>query len=149
LACTVTALGQYGIKSWVAKHYGIADESQGYFRHYFTLMQVGLLPLYSLLSWFFFRKTQYNHAEMLVVVLYSLSILLCGVLLLNCLRFVWPDLETQFIELPIVFIYNTLTYFNLFSGTSRWVLTGKSWLINTACFFISMGAAELAVRFIH
>jgi hypothetical protein len=149
LACTLTALGQYGIKSLVARWYGVSDDSGDYFRHYFALMQVGLLPLYALITWLFFRRDRYNYAEIAVVVLYSLSLLLNVILLLNALRLIWPHFETRYVELPLVVVYNTWTYLRLFPQASRWGLGAKSLLINSLCFLVSQVAAELVVRVLH
>lgn len=149
LACTVLALGQYGIKNFVATHYGIQDESEDYFRHYFALMQVLMLPVYSFITWLFFRNAKYNYAEITVLVLYNLSLVLYGVLIINALRLVWPHLESSYIELPALLAYTIWTYFHFFPATSRWVLVAKALLINTTCFFLSHVAGDLAVRILH
>jgi hypothetical protein len=145
IAVTVTALGQFLIKSLVFKLYGMSDDSQDYFRHYFALMQMALLPIYAFITWLFFRKSPYNYAEIAVVVLYSISLIMFVVLILNALRIAFPDFNTKYAELPFIVAYNTLTYARLFPKTSRWVLIGKSLLINTVCFALSHYAAELTV----
>ncbi|HEX8657504.1 MAG TPA: DUF3667 domain-containing protein [Hymenobacter sp.] len=149
LACTILALGQYAIKSFIARRYGIQDESEGYFRHYFALTQVLLLPVYSFITWLFFRTSKYNYAEVMVVVLYNLSLVLYGILFINALRLLWPQLAAEYIELPLLLLYNIWTYFRLFPEASRWVLIAKALLINTACYLISHVAADLAVRVLH
>ncbi|UYZ61490.1 DUF3667 domain-containing protein [Hymenobacter weizhouensis] len=149
VAITVTALGQYFIKALVFKLYGMSDDSQDYFRHYFSLMQMALLPLYAFITWLFFRKSEYNYAEIAVLVLYSLSLVIFVVLLLNISRLLFPNFETEYIELPFIVAYNTITYFRLFPADSRWLIVSKSLLINTACFALSHVAAELVVHLLE
>ena len=149
LACTITALGQYAIKALVLKWYGVPDEQQDFFHHYFALLQVALLPLYTLFTWIFFRRERYNYAEIMVVVLYSLSLLVYGTLLLNMLRLVWPHFDSRFVELPLVVVYNTLTYWRLFPEAPRGMLLVKTLLINCACFALAQLASWTAVHWLH
>ncbi|WP_165699303.1 DUF3667 domain-containing protein [Hymenobacter jejuensis] len=144
LAATITALGQYAIKMLLIKMYGMSGESEDYFRHYFALMQVGLLPLYAFITWLFFRKSGYNYAEIAVVVCYSLSLVVLVVVLINAARLIWPYFDSRYVELPMVVLYNTWTYFRLFPTASRWQLALKSMFINTGCFFLSQLAGYIA-----
>lgn len=141
VACTVTALGQFAINSVVARWYGIENSSTDYFRHYFSLLQVVLLPVYALITWLFFRRQRYNYAEIAVVTAYSLSLFLYITLALNLLRLIWPHLDTKYIELPFIVVYNTFTYINLFPTNSSWQLIGKSLVINSVSFAMSNAIA--------
>jgi len=149
VACTVTALGQFALKSLLTRWYGVDDDSTDFFRHYFSLLQVGLLPLYTLVAWAFFRRQRYNYAEWAVITAYSLSLLLYGALALNLLRLLWPSFDTKYVELPLIVVYNTLTYWRLFPAEARGELMSKSLLINTACFALSNSLAELVVAYGH
>lgn len=149
VAATLYALGMYAIKVGVHRLHGVLDEEEGFFRHYFVLLQAAMLPAYALVTWLFFRRSQYNYAEIGVVVLYSLALVLLLILPINALKFAFPHFETGYLELPLLWGYNTLTYFRLFPGTSRWVLLAKSLLINSACFALSRLAADAVVAVLH
>ena len=149
VACTVTALGQFALNSLVARWYGIEDSATGYFRHYFSLVQVGLLPLYALITWLLFRRQRFNYAETAVVTAYSLSLLLYATLALNLLRLIWPQLDTKYLELPLIVAYNVVTNRHLFPSTSRWVLVGKSLVICSACFALATLVAKLGAHWVH
>jgi hypothetical protein len=145
LACTITALGQFAVRTLVLRWYGISDEGdEHFFRHYFSLLQAALLPLYTLITWAFFRRGRYNYAEVMVVVLYTLSLLLYMTLALNVLRLLWPHFDSRYVELPLVVLYNTLTYLRLYPEESRAAVITKSLLINCACFALAQ-VAQYAV----
>jgi hypothetical protein len=120
LCATACGLAEYWINFLVEKYYSGGDPGEIYFfQHYLVITQVCLVPLYALVTWLCFIRFKYNYAEMLVLTLYICSFFFLLITPINCLKFIWPHLNTRYIELPILTVYTIITFLNLFSQASR------------------------------
>ncbi|RZK59561.1 MAG: DUF3667 domain-containing protein [Pedobacter sp.] len=138
LCATIATLIYYWVNLILLKHFnaGNADEAS-FFHQYFVILQVLMLPIYTLFTYVFFIGNKYNFAETFVLLLYSLSILIIVSALLQLLLFIWPDLETRFIELPIVVLYNLFTNFKFYGNEKKWVIVIKTILLSAICFLVA------------
>jgi hypothetical protein len=65
----------------------------------------------------FSRKAGYNYAEVLIQFLYTFSCLLTIVAMVQLLKFIWPHLQTRYVELPLVLIYTVITSVHFLRGS--------------------------------
>ncbi|MFN2439996.1 MAG: DUF3667 domain-containing protein [Chitinophagaceae bacterium] len=127
ICITIAALIRYWVYSAVLKYYDSGNPSEAiFFNEYMVIMQVVLLPLNIFITYLFFYKSKYNYAEIGVLLLYTISFFCLIVSCIAPLKFIWRDLDTAYIELPIVFIYNTITFINFFKEMPRWKVILKS-----------------------
>jgi Protein of unknown function (DUF3667) len=145
LCASAAALGLYWINNLIVKYEGATNVREVvFFQHYLVLMQVCLVPFYALISFFFFMRFEYNYAEWFIIDLYTISFFFLLILPINCLKFIWPHLNTKFIELPVLTIYNLLTFLNLFPNSSRLKIV----LLSICSIIISYALAELVQQFL-
>jgi len=69
--------------------------------------------------------------------LYTFSFLLLMVATIQLLKFIWPHLQTRYIELPAIIIYSAITNATFFNRHRKWVLVLKSILATTLCFILA------------
>lgn len=138
LCATISTLIYYWVNLILLKHFnaGNADEAS-FFHQYYVILQIIMLPLYTLFTYLFFFKSRYNFAETFVLLLYSLSIVLLMSSSLQLLKFILPELETRFIELPLIVTYNLLTNFKFYAQDPRWLIILKTILLSALCFLIA------------
>jgi hypothetical protein len=147
LCATVAALSRYWIFEALLKYYHSGNVSEAnYFHEYMVLLHVALVPLYTLLTYLLFRKSGYNYAEIGVLILYLISFVFIVSILISLLKFIWPDLDTAYIELPLFCIYNAVTFVNLFHNTPRWSVIAKSTIAIIAIFLLIQVAEDYIVQ---
>jgi len=140
ICATACGLGEYWINKLLLQFAHTNNFNEVYFfQHYLVFEQVIMVPFYALIGWLFFIRFGYNYAEMLIVTLYTVSFFFLLIVLINCLKFIWPHLNTKFIEFPILVCYNILTYINLFNKSPRW----KIILLSVASIFVSFMTVEI------
>jgi len=83
-----------------------------FFREYWTFTHLALMPLYILITYLVFKTSGYNYAEIGVMVIYLFSILFVVSALITFLRFIWPEVDSVWFELPIMFALVILTCLN-------------------------------------
>jgi len=138
ICTTAAALIFYWINTALIKYYQVGDESAAaFFQHYMVMLQIILLPVYAGITWLIFNNSKYNYAEMLILLLYMLSVLLLFSAILQLLRFIWPHLETRFIELPVILVYGIITNIFFFNAGNKWMVVIKSVLAIVACFTLA------------
>ncbi len=138
LCATISTLIYYWINLTLLKYFNAGDAKEASFFHqYYVIMQVIMLPVYTLFTYLFFIKNRYNYAETFVLLLYSLSLLLVSSATLQLLLFIWPDLETRFIELPIVIVYNVATNLKFYDSEVKWVIFLQTILLSAVCFLVA------------
>lgn len=121
LCATLCGLAEYWINVTISKYYSAGDQSEIYFfQHYLVFEQVFLAPVYALVLWILFNRFKYNYAEWLVITFYLSSFFFLLIILVNVLKFLWPHLDTKYIEFPVVTAYNILTTINLLKQYPRW-----------------------------
>jgi hypothetical protein len=59
-------------------------------------------------------------------------------------------LETGYIEMTFVLVYNFFTYLNFFNQSAKWVVVLKVIITSAFCFALSRGAMALFMKlFLH
>jgi hypothetical protein len=136
IAATFTALLFYWVNTALVKLYGTGDAAEISFYHqYMVLLQVAMQPFYLLFTWLFFAKSKYNLAEMGVRQLYIFSGVFLVISMLHLLKFIWPDSEMRYIELPVVVAYNIFSNLRFFNGQlSRADIIIRTILLTAVCF---------------
>lgn len=115
LCATLCGLAEYGINFFVSRHFNTGDLKElYYFQHYLVIEQVLLAPVYALCSWLLFMRYKYNYAEWLVITFYITSFFFLLIIPVNSLKFIFPHLNTKWMEFPIITSYNVFTNLNLF-----------------------------------
>jgi hypothetical protein len=98
ICATVAALIRYWINLALVNYYEAGNMIEGdFFHEYWVLLQIVLMPLYTLISWLFFIRSGYNYAEIGVLNLYSMSALFAIVSIISLFRFIWPELDTMWV----------------------------------------------------
>ncbi len=73
-----------------------------------------MFPLYCLITYLCFKKAGYNYGEIAVFQLYTFSFLFLLIALIQLFKFLNPDLQTRYIELPLIIVYTLITNLNFF-----------------------------------
>lgn len=145
ICATITALTRYWILSAIIKYYGADIISEATFFHeYMVLTYAALMPLYALITYLLFINTKNNYMEILVMMLYTLSLIFLSAAIISLPKLIYPRLETRFIEFPLFTIYIMITLINFFKTVPRWKVAIKSVVIMTAAFYLN----DLAENFI-
>jgi hypothetical protein len=109
VCATIAAVCRYWVFSVLIKYYHVGSMAEANFSHaYMVIFQIALLPLYALITYLLFYKERYNYAEIGVLTLYTISIIFLVATLTVLLKFIWPFMDTAYIEYPIFILYNTI-----------------------------------------
>jgi len=137
ICLTIAALSRYWVYSALLKYYDSGNPSEAVFFHeYMVIMQIVLLPLNVFITYLFFYRSKYNFAELGVFLLYTMSFFFLVASCISLLKFIWLDLDTAYVELPIIVIYNAITFINFFNTMPRWKVILKSILTMLIVFLI-------------
>jgi hypothetical protein len=138
LCATISALISYWTNLVLFKHFNVGEvENVQFFHQYMVILTVVMLPVYTLITYCFFIKSKFNYAEIFVLLLYSLSFLLLFSAILQPLKFIFLELNTEYIELPIILIYNWLTNKKFFIHEKKSLILIKTILASAVCFFLA------------
>jgi hypothetical protein len=107
-----------------------------------------MMPLYAFITYLFFYKSGYNYAEIGVLILYTTSMFFLAATIIALLKFLWPNLDTAYVELPILMIYNVITFINFFDKLPRWSVVLRSIIIIIILFFLIQIAEDFAMKII-
>lgn len=136
ICATVTALIKYWSFQALIKYYNVGDSSEANFFHeYMVIFFIVLLPLHAYLIYLFFYRSGYNFAEIAVFFLYSVAFFFLVASGISLLRFIWPSMDTAYIEFPFLLVYNTITFMNFFRRDRHWIVAIKSIVIIALIFF--------------
>ncbi|MBA3647791.1 MAG: DUF3667 domain-containing protein [Chitinophagales bacterium] len=148
LCATACGLCMYWINFWVVNYEGADNvEEVFFFQHYLVIVQIFLTPVYALVSYLFFIRYKYNYAEWLIIVLYTTSFFFLIVVFVNCLKFIWPHLDTKYIELPVLIIYSLVTNNKLFHRSVRWKVIIISICSLTITYAIAEFTQEIFIKY--
>jgi hypothetical protein len=137
VCATVAALSRYWIYQALIRYYNIGDISEMNFANeLMVIFHIVLLPVYALITYLFFYRSGYNYGEISVLTLYSTSILFLISSVIYLMKFIWPELDTAYIEFPFMLVYNTITYINFFHQQRPWKVALKSLLIISCTFLL-------------
>ena len=149
ICATIAALGRYWIYLAIIKFYHSGNASEVDFLHnYMVILNIILLPLHALIIYLVFYKSKYNYAEIAVLVLYSASFFFLIAITVALFKFIWPELDTMYIEFPVLLVYNTITFINFFSEQPRWSVAIKSLVIISGLFFLIQVLEDKIIKFI-
>lgn len=138
LCATISTLLQYWVNLALIHYFDAGNEAEASFFHqYRVIIQVVMVPVYTLVLFCFFSRSKYNYAETFVLILYNVSLLLVFSGILTPLKLIWPNLETQFIELPIVVAYNIITNLKFYDEQPKWLTFVKTILTSAICFYLA------------
>ena len=149
ICATIAGLGRYWIFLLVLQYHGEGNASEAKFFHeYMVLLQVALMPFNILLTWLLFYKSKFNYAEIGVFLLYAVSFFFLTVTLVSLLKFIWPRLDTAYIELPVLIIYNGISFLNFFKEEPGWLVIIKSIALIAFLFFVTQLLEDFAIKII-
>lgn len=147
LSATIAALALYWINSLLVKHFGTDNSGEvAFFHERWVLLQVSLLPLFSLICWLFFRKTGFNLAEIVILQLYSFSFVFILLIFIHLSKFLFPHFNTRFVELPLVLIYCIITNFNFFDKIPKWKNLVLTIFMIAVFYFFATYTQDLLVK---
>jgi len=149
ICATVTAVSRYWIYETLLKYYNEGSISEANFFHqYMVILYIFLFPVITLITYLLFYKSQYNYAETGVLLLYIFSFFFLTATLIALLRFIWPQLDTAYIELPVFVFYNAITFVNFYNKSPRWLVAIKSIVSFVILFLIVQYAEDLFIKMI-
>ena len=149
LCGTISGLGYYFINVASGKIYGSHDPtSEDFFRHYFILLQAALLPLYTLVTWLFFKNQKYSYAETLIMMLYNLAFVFLVLVPIVSLNLVFPNFENRIVEVMFLLFYNLATNFHFYKG-HKGLIVVQTILAIAVCYALSQVFSEWARMLLH
>lgn len=146
ICATIAGLSRYWVISALIKYYGTGDQLEAnFFHHYMLMLHMVLLPFYSFITYLLFYKERYNYAEVGVCMLYNVSAFFLIVSVIALSKFIWPQLDTAYIEFPILFVYNTVTMVHFFNKSPRYLAIIKSILVFSIVFLSAHYLEKLVI----
>jgi hypothetical protein len=149
ICISINAVVRYFIFEILAKYFDTNTLAEAdYFHSYQLFLYLVVVPLMSALTWLFFLKEKYNFAEIAVSQLYSFSFILLLVIPIGFLKFIWNDLDTAYIELPLLCVYSVITFTRFFNNANRWLTAVKGLVVILLLFFIVQKAEDIIIDLI-
>ncbi len=147
ICATIAALAIYWINLLLIKHFNSGDTKEAFFfNKYWVVFQILLLPFFALITYLIFRKSQFNYGEILVFQLYLFSFLFVVLSIIHLFKFIFPHLETRFIELPVIVLYTAITNLNFFRGQKKWVIVCLTIVSIGLCFGVASYLQDFLVE---
>lgn len=148
ICATFSALSRYWLLSILLNTYRMSNAAEVTFiREYMVFLYIALIPVYTLIAYLFFNRSGYNYAEMGVLLLYTLSLFFIAAPFILLLKFIWPYLDTMYVEFPFFSVYFIITFINFFNKISRWKVVLISLLLMLIAFIINQPAEDFVIRF--
>jgi len=149
LCATITALFRYWVFNAITKYYhaDIISEAK-FFHEYLVITYIALIPIYVLITYLLFYKSGYNYAEVGVMMLYTISICFLIAGFISLIKFIYPHLDTAYIEFPVFAFYFTVTLLNFFKSIPRWNVAIKSLITLSLIYLIEQVVEDFVIRFI-
>lgn len=150
ICATVGGLVRYWIFLVILKYYEVGNTFEAKFFHeYWVLLQISLMPFNILFTYLLFYKSKYNYAEVGVFLLYTVSFFFLLVTVLTLFKFIWPELDTAYIELPLLIIYNGISFLNFFKDQQKWLVVVKSLSLIAFMFFATQLLEDLLIKALY
>lgn len=147
ICATFAALALYWINVILVRYFHSGDAQEAAFFHeYWVVFQVCMMPVYTLIAWVVFKKSGCNYAEIGVFQLYTFSLIFLILVAVNLLRFLWPELQTRYLELPSIIIYCIITNVNFFLTSPGRVVAFKSIILIAISFVLASALQDLLVK---
>ena len=149
LCATITALFRYWIFYTVTKYYhaDIISEAK-YFHEYLVITYITLIPIYILITYLLFYKSGYNYAEVGVMMLYAISICFLIAGFISLIKFIYPHIDTAYVEFPVFTFYFLVTLLNFFKSIPLWKVAIKGLITMSSIYFIEQIVEDFVIRFI-
>lgn len=120
LCATIAALAIYWVNMLLISHFNAGNTKEAmFFNKYWVILQVLMLPLYTLVTYLFFKRSGYNYGEIMVFQLYLFSFLFMVLSVIHLFKFLAPHLHTRYIELPVIALYGGITNISFFKGLKK------------------------------
>jgi hypothetical protein len=137
ISATILALVLYWLNVILSKYYDAGDLKEAlFFDKYMVFLLLGMVPIFSLLTFLLFNNSGYNFAEVLVFSLYTISFFFVLISVINFIKLIFPEFESRLLEIPATLLYNAFTFKNFFTKRKRWWVISKS----VICALISFAA---------
>ncbi|MBK8702235.1 MAG: DUF3667 domain-containing protein [Saprospiraceae bacterium] len=107
-----------------------------FYKEYWVLIHIVLLPFYSLIIYLFYFKSKYNYAEVGILLMYTFSLLFLLSGITPLLKFISPTIDTVFVEFPLALVYAPLTMANFFKEKNRWLSFAKGVVVLVIIFIL-------------
>ncbi|MEO6547939.1 MAG: DUF3667 domain-containing protein [Ferruginibacter sp.] len=149
ICATVAAVTRYWIFKVIVNYFHTGNVAEmNFFHEYMVLIHIAMMPVYALIAFLLFYKAKYNYAEIGVLILYTVSFFLLVVSVISLLKFIWPEMDTAYVELPILTIYNVITFVNFFDKLPRWIVVIKSVVLITTLFILFQLVEDFTIQHI-
>lgn len=152
ICITFSALTRYWLLTAFLNYYHVGNANDTveviFFKEYMVFLYIALIPVYTLLAYFFFYKSGFNYAEMGVMLLYTLSLFFLAAPFIFSLKFIWPGLDTVYIEFPLFTAYFIITLVNFFNRFPHWIVLFKSFVTMIIAFLINQLMENIVLRFL-
>jgi len=147
LCATITALFRYWVFFAVSKYYhaGIITEAN-FFHEYLVITYIALIPIYVLITYLLFYNSGFNYAEVGVMMLYTISICFLIAGFISFIKFIYPHLDTAYVEFPVFIIYFTVTLLNFFKSIPLWKVVIKSLLTLSSIYLIEQVVEDFVIK---
>lgn len=150
ICATIAALLRYWILYTVMTSFHAASPVEvNFFKEYMVILYIFLVPAYTLVGLLLFYRSGYNYIEILVLLLYTLSVIFLASAFIFLLLFIWPGMDVMYIEFVIYSVYFAVTFVNFFNNYARWKATLLSIFCLAVAFCINQVAEDLAMRLIN
>lgn len=127
ISATILALILYWLNVVLVNYYDAGDMKEAmFFDKYMVLLLLGMVPIFSLLTFLLFGNSGYNFAEILVFSLYTISFFFIMISVVNFLKLIFPEFESRLVEVPATLLYNAFTFKNFFRKGKQWWVIFKS-----------------------
>ncbi|MBC7848332.1 MAG: DUF3667 domain-containing protein [Chitinophagaceae bacterium] len=150
ICATISALMIYWINMALINYYDAGDQSEAqFFNRYWVLLQIVMLPVYSFITWLFFRRSGYNFAEIIVFQLYIFSVLFLVVASTHLIKFLIPSFQTRYIELPLIILYTMFANIRFFTNEKRGIVIIKGILAIGLNFAIASTVQDFLEKIVN
>ncbi|MEO8172098.1 MAG: DUF3667 domain-containing protein [Sediminibacterium sp.] len=112
-----------------------------FWHNYSSFLYIFLVPIITLFNWLLFARGKNNYAETGVLQLYMLAFIFLAVIPISLVLFIWHDLDTAYIEFPLLAVYSVITFVNFYNTSPRWLVIIKS-LVAISFVFLLVQVTE-------
>ena len=147
ICATIAALTMYWINVLMLKYFDAGDNKEAVlFQKYWAILQILMLPVYAFITYLFFKRAKLNYGEIIVFQLYLFSFLFMAISIIHLFKFIYPHLQTRYIELPVIVLYTVITNLNFFKSLKKWIVTGLTIVCIVLCFFLASYVQDFLVQ---
>lgn len=146
ICATITAIALHFVNKSPADYIDLDLAKEHFYKNYYVIMQTVLLPAYALITWGVFYSKNFNYAEALVLMIYSLSFSLLIIIPINLLGYIFKGINDQLVEIIFLAVYMTITNVNFFKEKNHFMIVAKSVVVMLACYGLSYLAGRQVIQ---